>query len=291
MDLTLFTESDLLNVQRPVRRPVQQCVRQIFPHRTPDKSCTLNKHVPAIIEPAFSRKFKKVVVIRSAPTASDYRNFIRQTWKKSLEDSNIPVVFVSGKGKKGTDLESEAKEFNDILELDFVDSYKNLTLKMMATYSYFLRYPSVDQIVVINDDTIVNKTALLRDTEETGNHESYIIGKVSRGYPRLIFPWLMWHVPGSMYPHMCYPPFVQGSSFIISREAAETLVKNICEFPFVHLDDIMMGIVAHCLNLKLLHREGFDKHILDRFTVYHYQYSRHSAKDLASMWNSLNLEF
>ena len=95
----------------------------------------------------------------------DYRDFIRKTWQKSLTESNVPVIFVSGKGKKETNLKKESEEFNDILELDFVDSYKNLTLKMMATYSYFLKYPSVEQIVVINDDTIVNKTALLRDTE------------------------------------------------------------------------------------------------------------------------------
>ena len=160
-----YTESDLLNVQRPLRRPLQQCVQHFFPNRSPDKKCTLNNPVSALIEPILPKNFKKVLIIRSASTALDYRDFIRKTWQKSLTESNVPVIFVSGKGKKETNLKKESEEFNDILELDFVDSYKNLTLKMMATYSYFLKYPSVEQIVVINDDTIVNKTALLRDTE------------------------------------------------------------------------------------------------------------------------------
>ncbi|EPB78682.1 hypothetical protein ANCCEY_02201 [Ancylostoma ceylanicum] len=104
-----------------------------------------------------------------------------------------PVVFVCATG--ADDIVSEANQHEDILQFDFPDSYHNLSLKMMAIYGYVLgEIASVEDIIVTNDDTIVNATAL-----------------------------------------------AQGSSFILSREAARVLLENICKTPFVHLDDILMG--------------------------------------------------
>uniref|UniRef100_A0A914R729 Hexosyltransferase n=1 Tax=Parascaris equorum TaxID=6256 RepID=A0A914R729_PAREQ len=53
------------------------------------------------------------------------------------------------------------QHFGDILQLEFVDSYVNLTLKMVFAYKFLLtRLPTLKRIIVINDDTVVNGTAL-----------------------------------------------------------------------------------------------------------------------------------
>ncbi|KAF1749027.1 hypothetical protein GCK72_025494 [Caenorhabditis remanei] len=156
---------------------------------------------------------------------------------------------------------------------------------MMAIYGFVIdQLPSVDQIVVTNDDTIVNATAL----EQVLHMKKgpVMLGKVSRGYPRIFLPWLTWHVPSEMYPNLCYPLFVQGSSFVLSKDGAKLLVENVCKVPMVHLDDVFMGVLSNCVGLGLIHNEGFDKHIFDDFVVYHYQYSRHSAKYLESLWQN-----
>uniref|UniRef100_A0A914P2Q9 Hexosyltransferase n=1 Tax=Panagrolaimus davidi TaxID=227884 RepID=A0A914P2Q9_9BILA len=282
-----YTDSDFLNVQQPIRKPLSACIKHVFPNTLADSKCSLNQNIEASIKPKLSKNFEKIIVIRSAPNAINYREYIRDTWKQTFP-SEIPVVFVVGKGKSDDDVESEAKEHEDILQLDFIDSYFNLTLKMMATYGYFLKHSTVEQFMVINDDTIVNSTALMQYSNEMQKGENYVIGKVSRGYPRLFMPWLLWHVPSTMYNHKCYPPFVQGSSFIISRKAASEIFKHICDFPFVHLDDIMMGLVSNCVGTSLIHREGFDHHFLNHFTVFHYQYSRYSASKMRSLWKQIN---
>jgi hypothetical protein len=87
-----------------------------------------------------------------------------------------PVIFVSG--RDSVDLREESARHGDILQLDFEDSYQNLTLKMMGLiifvlpfnifffiisglYRYFIEQSGVREIIVINDDTIVNATSLL----------------------------------------------------------------------------------------------------------------------------------
>lgn len=68
-------------------------------------------------------------------------------------EPDIPVIFVSGRDEyNDSDLRKESDEFDDILQLDFIDSYRNLTLKMMNIYRYFLDSTNISQIVVINGE-------------------------------------------------------------------------------------------------------------------------------------------
>ncbi|KAF7633397.1 hypothetical protein Mgra_00007190 [Meloidogyne graminicola] len=306
-----YTDPDLLVVRRALRSSTEDCAAYFFAHNNNKNIngldidnandsglqnsfsyCNSNKTISIILQPLRAKldnpQLKRVIVIRTAPRALEYRDFIRASWKASVElHSNGPVIFVTG--RDGTELVSENTEHGDILQMDFEDSYRNLSTKMMGIYSYFTAHANIQQIVVINDDTIVNATAL-QNTTTSPDDKRYLIGKVSRGYPRLVFPWLPWYVSADQYPHKCYPPFVQGSSFIISRDAALDILNRICDFPWknVHLDDVQMGIVTNCMGISNFHREGFDVgHQLDQFTVFHYQYSRYSAGLLMEMFSRI----
>ena len=64
---------------------------------------------------------------------------------------------------KGADLSSEIEEHGDILLFEFTDSYYTLSKKMTAIYGWILSlHSSVQKIVVVNDDTIVNVENLER---------------------------------------------------------------------------------------------------------------------------------
>ncbi|TKR79798.1 hypothetical protein L596_013965 [Steinernema carpocapsae] len=286
--LLCYTQSNFLGVNSPLREDFKGCVRSFFPARDKDEDCGLNRRIDALIEPRTVKPWhQRMVVIRSAPMSAGYRQYVRDSWAPTLLPE-VPTVFVTGHGNDDV-LRKEHEKFGDILQLDFVDSYKNLTLKMMAIYGYILRAkPNIQDIIVINDDTIVNATALHQIAVSTSD-DAYVLGKVSRGYPRLLMWWLPWYVPGSMYPSMCYPPFIQGSSFIITRTAAQRILNGICEIPAIHLDDVMMGVVANCLRVDLRHNEGFDHHTLDEYVVFHYQYSRYSVAEMFALWRRSGL--
>lgn len=135
-----------------------QCIKKYFPQQKIPRQCHFMK-VTTLINPDKRTIKNKVTVVRSAPSSNDYRHFIRQTWGSTLQN-DIPVIFVLGTTPE-IDVRSEAAIYHDILQFDFNDSYYNLTLKMVSIYNYFLKeYPSVDNIIVLNDDTIVNSTAI-----------------------------------------------------------------------------------------------------------------------------------
>ncbi|VDP58999.1 unnamed protein product [Heligmosomoides polygyrus] len=241
--LICYTQNDMLS-SKPLRMEASECTRQYFPNRSPDPECMLSTMPGIRLRPRLPERPQKILFIRTGPNSLDYRSFIRDTWKAQVEPF-APIVFVCANG--ATDITPEADQYGerlvgnhafhrctrlnqtldraelmlpavkqqlflDMLQFDFADSYHNLSLKMMAIYGFVMNeLPTVDDIIVTNDDTIVNATALAQ-LFPTGRSGSWMIGKVSRGYPRLFMSWLPWHVPGEMYANLCYPRFTQVSS-------------------------------------------------------------------------------
>ncbi|MCP9263089.1 Hexosyltransferase [Dirofilaria immitis] len=211
--LLCYTQYELLNVPHGEKIEFNSCLRQFFLlSAQKDNKCLHEDPVRVLIIPRISRYIDRVSVIRSAPSAHEYRNYIR-------------------------------KHGNPIWSQIFL-SFLSLVLMMNRL-----------------------KGATLR-------------GKVSRGYPRLFLSSLLWYVPYEMYPKLCYPPFVQGSGLIITREAAQRIVSNICSFPRFNLDDVFMGILASCLSINMEHVDGFDDYDSNSFIIFHYQWSRYPVTQL-----------
>lgn len=138
--LLCYTNTELLQVQRPIRIDRRECIRYFFPDKPSiaRSECEFNQRVPVLLRPA-SYKLQgidRVMVIRTAPSASAYRSYIRDTWKLNVEE-RMPVIFVSGTEERWN-MTDENSEYADILQFDFVDSYQNLTMKMMAIYRFVL---------------------------------------------------------------------------------------------------------------------------------------------------------
>ncbi len=106
-----------------------------------------------------------VIVILSARNHFENRNLVRQTYGSIKTVNNIrilAVVFMFGNsdaiGVPPTDndkLQSEMDRFGDIVLGDFVDCYKNLTLKMIMTYEWISYHCREAQFVVKTDDDIL----------------------------------------------------------------------------------------------------------------------------------------
>ncbi|CAG9540835.1 unnamed protein product [Cercopithifilaria johnstoni] len=282
--LLCYTQHESLNVPRGEKVNLNSCLQQFFQSSgqkfNERKKCLYEESIRILITPTISHHLDRMSVVRNAPSAREYRKYIRETWKSDMEP-DIPVIFVLG--IDGYNVEEEASIYQDIIQFDFIDSYFNLTLKTTLAYKHFFgKFPDLQEIVIINDDAIANATAIKKLNRLKG---ATLRGKVSRGYPRLFLSSLLWYIPYEMYPKLCYSPFIQGSGLIVTREAAQRIVDGICSFPLFNLDDVFMGILASCLSINLEHSDGFDENDSNNsFIIFHYQWLRYSVAQLNSLY-------
>jgi len=114
------------------------------------------------------RRLFLLVYVHSTPERYVQRLLLRQTWAKPrLYDLDIRLAFFIGRRSRDPVLDEavrlEAGQFGDIVQPDFEDSYRNLTVKAMSALQWISRYCNQTRYVMkTDDDAFVNMRALLR---------------------------------------------------------------------------------------------------------------------------------
>ena len=114
------------------------------------------------------RRVFLLAYVHSAPEHYVKRLLLRQTWAKPLlYDRDIRLAFFVGRRSADSFVEQavrlEATQFKDIIQADFEDSYRNLTVKAMSALAWISRYCDRTRYVLkTDDDAFVNMRALLR---------------------------------------------------------------------------------------------------------------------------------
>lgn len=107
------------------------------------------------------------IAVVSAPDNFEKRNTIRATWKKHLKkDVVVGLMEVAGfaflmgntKDVRVQDaIEQENRNHSDIIQLNMMDSYENLTLKTVSILDWVVDYcPRVQFVLKVDDDVYVN---------------------------------------------------------------------------------------------------------------------------------------
>ncbi len=108
-----------------------------------------------------------LIYIHSAPSNVERRQAIRNTWAQegTLSDSEVRLVFVLGLpsgdattvAKIQSDVIEESKQHGDIIQMEFIDSYKNLTFKATSILKWIVTFcPHADYIIKADDDVFIN---------------------------------------------------------------------------------------------------------------------------------------
>ena len=126
-----------------------------------------------------------LIIVHSTLEAFHQRQSVRETWihdyvtyndtQKQLQ--NVSVIFLVGNQNAfgnftlKSRIEEEAAKFDDILQVDMVDHYNNLTLKSVFTLKFFLNTSNFEDTVPfylmkVDNDVYLNVPQLLRLLED-----------------------------------------------------------------------------------------------------------------------------
>ncbi|KAL0159870.1 hypothetical protein M9458_043595, partial [Cirrhinus mrigala] len=157
-----------------------------------------------------------VVLVPVPPGDTEARNGIRRTWggEKVVGSKVVVVLFMLGL-HSGNDeeiiqeqLHNESQQYKDLLQSNFLDSYKNLTIKtmmMMEWLSMNCQQVSfamkVDADVLINMNNLINMLVSLNPVPT-----NYMTGLVWYASPVIRNPFNKFFLPYDVYPKDTYPP-------------------------------------------------------------------------------------
>lgn len=196
---------------------------------------------------------KILILVKSAVLNEERRNVIRGTWG-TLLPKNMRLVFVLGLPVGGGNLRIrvENSKHGDIVQEDFIDNYRNNTVKMAMAYKWAVtECGSAEYLFFVDDDYFVNvenlqnyfRSGKVRDKRNlfAGTYLGNSVPYRANGSK--------WYIPWEQYPFDRWPPYIAGGGYFVSMEVAR---RFHLAFPYVkhmHIDDVFLGITAKKLGI------------------------------------------
>ncbi len=136
--------------------------------------------------PRCSKKQNTFFAVVSAPGNFEKRETIRHTWFRHLNCSHI-IAFILALTEDATiqrRIEEESKEHDDIIQMNFVDNYHNLTLKAVGLLNWLdENCPRISYILKCDDDIYVNIPNFSAFLGNVSSKESSIYGLLLENGP------------------------------------------------------------------------------------------------------------
>ncbi|KAK3579116.1 hypothetical protein CHS0354_022136 [Potamilus streckersoni] len=213
---------------------------------------------------------KFVIIITSSPENSDRRRAIRRTWCNP-RNYNLPkfswqCIFLIGLTNHIPSeiiIENEIKTQGDILQGSYLDSYRNLTIKVMHGLNWVQNFCRSEYVLKTDDDVFVNTQVLHQMISRQSNiGKNLYVGYVYSDPKRLAVvrnTLNKWFVSEEVYPDTHYPPYASGMGYVLSMDVVRKMV-DVCKYvQFIPNEDAYVGILAD--------RLGIEPVMSGRFTV------------------------
>ncbi|XP_003218145.2 lactosylceramide 1,3-N-acetyl-beta-D-glucosaminyltransferase [Anolis carolinensis] len=214
-----------------------------------------------------------LLFVKTAPQNYHRRDAIRQTWgnEKYVHyylRTNIKTLFVLGQPSNLTQrdqqqrrLQAEDKMYGDLIQQDFLDTFYNLTHKLLLQFSWVNKFcPHAKFVMSADDDIFIhmpNLVAYLQNLAQIGVQNLWI-GRVHRGAPPVRDKKSKYYVPYDMYPWLAYPDYTAGAAYVISSDvAAKVYEASLTLNSSLYIDDVFMGLCANKMGIVPQHHLFF----------------------------------
>uniref|UniRef100_A0A131YWG4 Hexosyltransferase n=1 Tax=Rhipicephalus appendiculatus TaxID=34631 RepID=A0A131YWG4_RHIAP len=197
------------------------------------------------------------------------RAAIRETWGGTAVKMGFLVVFLLGTPSDQEvqrNVLAEQNAYGDIIQGDFMDTYRNLTYKTVMLIRWARRNcVSVEFVLKIDDDMLLGvwDFAIVLNSLRTSQRSMW--GYLYSGFPYVPVRDVKskWYVSRLEYASDTYPDFLSGTGYLISGDVISALEEFTHDQGFFPLEDVYLtAILAERANVSRLSLEGFSsKHV------------------------------
>lgn len=242
-----------------------------------------------------------VLLVPVAPYNREARDAVRSTWgsEKIVQDKVVSLFFLMGQpGPDGReDLQQkilqESQEYHDIIQSEFIDSYKNLTIKTLVGLEWLKSF-CLNAIFAmkIDSDMFLNLNVLMNMLLKAPR-ENYITGLVTSSGVVLRNPKSKWYLPKDLFAEDFYPPYALGLGYVFSLDLPKKLLEGSKQVKPFYIEDVLLGICMRHLGLHYTVQS--DQSLFNIFPVPYNRcrYSRliatttHNLQDQVNAWKDL----
>ena len=211
--------------------------------------------------PKLPEELTLLIVVCSHPSHVHLRQTIRDTWAEGGKDnSSVRVIFLTGMANNWTDIIRRENIFHqDILEIDVMESYRNLSNKLMQGMKWIAKnVPNTRFYMKCDDDVYINIAYLLTMLANGIIDQREILGALSAGAKVIRDPRDAWSVSFAKYSLPTFPPYVTGGGYVMSMAALKSLLAVPVITPSIHLEDVYItGLLAARANIRHVDNSGF----------------------------------
>ena len=184
-----------------------------------------------------------------------------------MKEREVKIIFVSAKSRFQSEnmaLQMENDRYNDIIIGDFIDSYRNLTIKSLFMLKWFVSYyKNTEYLLKIDDNVRVDIAVLLNIlrhyNDNHGTSSNAVIGHVLKNRRPERKRHHKWYIPHTVYSESKYPDYIAGPSYLMRSDVAEAIYKACSgvSVPLPMEDVFITGICRKKANINTQYSSRF----------------------------------
>jgi len=173
-------------------------------------------------------------------------------------------------------LHDEARKNGDMAFGDFIDSYRNLTSKMVFGIKWATKHCQAEYVMKADEDSFINIHDLVlwlnEHHERSKSHsKSLYMGAALVNTEPIRDLGSPFYVSRREYPYPIYPPYAPGPGYVFSGDLLTNLslvMKYVKLFPN---EDACLGVLMKFLKVELTYNERFLPFSMGKATYWQYQ--------------------
>ncbi|KAL2559259.1 Beta-1 [Forsythia ovata] len=231
-------------------------------------------------------------------TANNFkrRMAVRRSWMQypAVRSGQVAVRFFVGLHKNqmvNEELWNEARTYEDIQLMPFVDYYSLITWKTIAICIFGTQAVSAKFVMKTDDDAFVRVDEILASLDRINVRRGLLYGLINSDSHPHRNPDSKWYISREEWPEETYPPWAHGPGYVVSSDIAKTVHEKHKkgDLKMFKLEDVAMGIWISDMKKSGLEvryekeQRIFNEGCKDGYVVAHYQ----GPREMLCLWQKI----